>query len=159
MPYRADARLAGRHPFEVFTLYLAFLTGLPTVLDLAPRPGSVDAELPLAVAVGWSFVLTLGAMLALMGIYWKDRITGLIMEQLGIGFVGVAAAIYVGTALYAIGWAAAIPGAVLGGFALSCGWRYRQIQRTLNIAKIEQQANQAVRRLEAKAKRQRGGFQ
>jgi len=153
MPYRSDVRLAGRHPFEIFTLYLAFLTGLPTVVDLAPRPGSIDAELPLAVAIGWSFVLTLGALVALIGIYWKGRVTGLIMEQLGIGFVGVAAAIYVVCVLYAAKGDAAFAAGVIGGFALSCGWRYRQIQKTLNIARMEQQANQAVRALNDEATR------
>lgn len=138
MPYRSDPMQAGRHPFELFTLFLALLTGLPTVLGAIPRPGTIEEALPDVIPVIWSWVLLLGAACALIGIYWRDRATGLILEQLGLAFVGLASIVYSAS----IAWEttdavdlrqdALIAAAVMLGFGTSCVRRYFQIQQTLD---------------------------
>lgn len=134
-PYRVDARLSGRHPFELFTLYLAFLSGLPTVIGLAPRPGTINDALPHWMAVGWAICLTVGSATALAGIYWKARGTGLILEQLGLAATGLASIVYAATAMYDIGLAASTAAAIVGGFGISCLWRYKQLQDIIEEAR------------------------
>lgn len=145
MPYRVDARLTGRHPFELFTLYLCALVGLPTVLGLTPRPGSIDAELPGVVAFTWSLVLALGATGALAGIYWRNRVAGLLTEQFCLVAVGSAALVYVTCALVAVGESAGYPAAMIAGFGLSALWRAVQLQSVINEVHTVQQANQRLR--------------
>jgi len=132
MPYRSDPLQAGRHPFELFTLYLALLTGLPTVLGVIPPPGTVQEALPDIVQTAWAWVLFLGALTAIAGVYWKDRATGLIAEQLGLAFAGVASLAYTGCALWVAGIEAAVPAALVAGFGVSCIRRYFDIQQTLD---------------------------
>lgn len=135
MPYQTDARLSGRHPFEIFILAFALAVTLPTVLGAAPRPGTVDEALPTAVAFIWSLVMTLGAAVALAGIAWRERGAGLIMEQLGLAAAGLASIVYGGCALYIVGQAAGFPAGLIIGFGASCGWRYFQLQRIINRAR------------------------
>ena len=140
MPYRSDPMQAGRHPFELFTLFLALLTGLPTVLGAIPRPGTIEEALPDVIPVIWSWVLFLGAACALIGIYWRDRATGLIFEQLGLAFVGLASIVYsasiawetTGGGHVSLRQDALIGAAIMLGFGTSCVCRYFQIQQTLD---------------------------
>ena len=137
-PYRRDNR-AGRHPFQLFTLYLAFITGVPTVLGLTPRPGSINEALHPAVAYGWALFLTVGSLTAIVGVFCRNRGLGLVLEQLGLGLVGLTSLIYVGCAIYVLGVDSAIqPIAIVAAFGASCLWRYGQLQRILNGVRTEQ---------------------
>jgi hypothetical protein len=131
-PYRVDARMSGRHPFELYILYLAFLTGLPVLIGLAPRPGSINAVMPAWMAFGWSAGLVGGALVTLLGVYWKERATGLIAEQLGLALVGVMSLAYSICVLYVAGMNSAIPAAIIAGFGISCIRRYFQLQEVID---------------------------
>lgn len=133
MPYRVDDRLAGRHPFELFTLYLAFLVALPTVLQIIPEPGSIRALMPAWLSWGWSATLLAGSVTAIAGIYWRNRITGLILEQLGLAGTGVGAAAYAVAVVYIAGTDGLIAGAFCIGFSVACVRRYFHIQQTLDV--------------------------
>jgi hypothetical protein len=131
-PYRVDARLSGRHPFEIFALYLAFLTSLPIVLGITPQPGSIRSALPPWLSFTWATVLLAGSGVAIFGIYWRERATGLICEQLGLALVGVGSLIYCACVLYVVGAGAGFTVAIVGGFGISCLRRYWQIQSVLD---------------------------
>jgi hypothetical protein len=133
MPYRTDASMAGRHPFEIFTLILGFITGLPRLLGVTPAPNSITAVLPPVLVLAWSFVLVAGCGVALTGVWWRNRAIGLILEQLGLAFVGVACLVYSGVAIIALGPNASIPIGIVAAFGVSCLVRWRQIQRTIDF--------------------------
>jgi hypothetical protein len=133
MPYRTDASMAGRHPFEIFTLILGFITGLPRLLGVTPAPNSITAVLPPVLVLAWSFVLVAGCGVALTGVWWRNRAIGLILEQLGLAFVGVACLVYSGVAIIALGPNASIPVGIVAAFGVSCLVRWRQIQRTIDF--------------------------
>jgi hypothetical protein len=133
MPYRTDASMAGRHPFEIFTLILGFITGLPRLLGVTPAPNSITAVLPPVLVLAWSFVLVAGCGVALTGVWWRNRAIGLILEQLGLAFVGVACIVYSGVAIIALGPNASIPVGIVAAFGVSCLVRWRQIQRTIDF--------------------------
>jgi hypothetical protein len=132
MPYRTDPRMAGRHPFEIFSLILGLLTGLPRVLGVAPAPNSITAALPPFIVTTWSAVLVAGCAIAIFGIWWHERALGLILEQLGLAMVGVACVVYSGVALASVGISASIPAGIIFAFGASCLVRWRQIQRTID---------------------------
>ncbi len=133
MPYRTDASMAGRHPFEIFTLILGFITGLPRLFGAIPAPNSITALLPPVLVLAWSFVLVAGCGVALAGVWWRSRAIGLILEQLGLAFVGVACLVYSSVALISLGLNASIPIGIVAAFGVSCLVRWRQIQRTIDF--------------------------
>lgn len=130
-PYRVDARLSGRHPFEIFTLFLMFITSFPTVLGIAPPPGSINASMPPWMVFTWSCVLLAGSTTALIGIYMRNRGIGLLTEQFGLAVVGVAACIYAG-AVAVVGFGGPVSVAIVLGFGVSCLVRWYQIQKAVN---------------------------
>ena len=132
-PYRVDARFSGRHPFELFTLFLTVITSLPTVLGITAPPLSINAAMPAALVVGWSWVIFLGALLALAGIYWRYRPTGLLMEQVGMATTGAAALVYAGCILL-VASGGPLPAGIVGGFGIACFWRWYQLQKVIDQA-------------------------
>lgn len=146
MPYRVDARLTGRHPFELYLLYLTFLTALPTLLGIAPRPGSITHAMPEWLAFSWSLTLTGGAGIALAGIYWFRRDLGLIMEQLGLALTSISCLVYAAVLLSQTGISSLFPFAILAGYGVSCLVRVRHIQRFFNRAVLVQEQNKGLDR-------------
>lgn len=137
MPYRRDARLSGRHPFELFSLVLGLATGLPITIGVAPEPGTINEVLPDVLAYAWACTLTVGSLVALAGVFWKDRGLGLILEQLGLAFVGLMCLVYGGAAVYVVGETAYFPAGLVASFGAACLWRYRQLQGIINNAQAQ----------------------
>lgn len=131
-PWRQPT-LSGRHPFEVFLLTMCAVSGVPLAFG-APRPGSINSQLPEALAVGWGITLALGSVTALAGIWWRNRVSGIILEQIGLVAVGWAAIIYGAAAVIFAGWSAALPASLVLGFGVACLVRWRQLQKILDMA-------------------------
>jgi len=137
-PYRTDPLRSGRHPFQLFVLFLAWLVSLPTLFGAAPTPGSINATLPAWLAFSWSVALAAGAGIALVGVFLLNRPIGIILEQLGLGIFGIASVVYTAAALKSLGLAALQPAGIVAGFGAACLWRYFQLQGVLNRAQAEQ---------------------
>lgn len=125
----------GREGFEIYVLGLCLLAGIPLLLGKS-RPGSIQSLLPEEWQVIWSLFLVGGSLLALIGIFWPNRATGLILEQVGMVPTGVAALVYAVVVLIMAGWSGVIPVAVVGGFGVACFRRWYRIQRVLVRAEI-----------------------
>lgn len=135
-PLRMDRRLSGRHPFQIFIMTLCFVTGLPTVFGTAPRPGSIEEQLPDWVGFGWALVLTVCSLLAVVGVFLPDRGLGIVLEQLGVAGVGLGALLYVVCAVVTLGEFQLQLG-IVAGFGFACLWRWWQLQRILNVVAQE----------------------
>lgn len=127
----ATATAKSRHPFELFTLILCVAVGVPALVADA-RPGSINEALPHWAVDVWGAGLAGGAIVALVGIGWSNRVTGLILEQVGLVAVGCATLVYAAGALVTVGVTALVPAGIVAAFGLSCLWRWLQIQRDLN---------------------------
>lgn len=144
---------SGRHPFELFVLFLGLVVGSPLLWG-APTPGSTTELLGPVWARAWAWILVTGCLVALMGVWWTwwswlsrwlfrldlRTSTGLLIEQVGLVAVGV------GTLIYAVGVVTAdgetgrfIPAGLVAGLGLACWWRAGQIQRWVH-ATIRAQA-------------------
>jgi hypothetical protein len=116
----------------VFLLSLCLLAGLGQLLT-GDRPGSVEASVPEWMATMWGFILTVGAISTLAGVFWRGtNRDGQMVEALGrltfsppaLAYAAVIAATQPGT----MGWLAAAP---FVGFAASSLWRVAQIAREI----------------------------
>jgi len=130
---RTDLFSHSRHPFEVFILALCEASTLPTIAGVVPPPGTIMAFVPHVVAAAWAWVVFIGAGVALLSVFFKNRGTGLIMEQLGLAFTGLACIFYglaVGYFTYPRG--GLISAGIICGFGISCLVRCWQIQKYLD---------------------------
>ena len=121
-----DARPSSPHPFELFTLGLCVLAGLPLLFGDA-RPGSIAELLTDVQGDLWGGMLVFGAFTCLTGIFWPNRITGIVLEQVGLVAVGLASLFYAVVVLVSVGLTGAYATLYVVGFGLSCLWRYFQL--------------------------------
>jgi len=115
-----------RHPDAVFLLSLCLFSG---VLQLSPaaRSSSISDLLPFWLTAAWGVLLVVGATVTLTGVFWRNRVTGLLLEAAGRVMFAPAALIYGGAVIAAAGWSGVLAAAPFFGFAASSGWRIRQI--------------------------------
>jgi hypothetical protein len=118
-PELVDPLEASRHPFEVYMLVLAAISGAPLLFG-KPNSGSIEETLPPLLVTAWGGMLVVGSLLALLGLYWRGRSsTALLMERAGLVGVGGAAVVYA-AALTTAGWRGAFAGCLTAGFGLAC---------------------------------------
>src|SRR5918996_793715 len=93
-PELVDPLEASRHPFEVYMLVLAAISGAPLLFG-KPNSCSIEETLPPLLVTAWGGMLVVGSLLALLGLYWRGRSsTALLMERAGLVGVGGAAVVY-----------------------------------------------------------------
>lgn len=128
VPY-TDPLHAGRHPFQTFMLALVVVSSIPLVFGRVAA-GSIEETLPAWAAFAWGFGLLTGAVLALVGSFWRGAYdTALMLERIGLNFAGFAAVVY-GLAIPIIGgWRGLTAAAITLGFGVSCLIRARDIAR------------------------------
>lgn len=134
IPY-ADPLRAGRHPFQIYLLALAFVSGLTQLIGASP-PDSLSRQLPAWLVYVWSWMLVVGSAAGLCGSLWpqKDYATGLTIERVGLMATGVAGVLYGAMIPYNLGLSGAVAGGVTIGFGLAC------IIRAQHIGKIFKRA-------------------
>lgn len=122
-----------RHSFELYGLGLCVAFGFPLIFGNA-TPGSIAATLsPLQQDI-WGVMLCLGATIAIVGIAWKDRVTGIILEQIGLMAVGCSTILYALVILYATGSSGYLSAGIIGSFGLACISRWRRLGKALKRA-------------------------
>lgn len=117
------------NPFEIFILACGLVSGVP-ILTGHGHPASVASLLDPKLLHVWAWMLTVGCLVALVGVLWSRRAhTGFLIEQVGLVAVGSGVIIYViGLInLHDPGRWLAVGLAV--GFGLACWWRVWLIQR------------------------------
>ena len=122
-----DPLTAGRHPFQVYLLSLALVSGIVQLIGSEP-PSTLEDNLPETVVLIWSWMLVIGAFLGLSGSLWRKRsyATGLTVERIGLFATGVSAIIYGGFIL-TLGVPGIVAGAITAGFGWACLIRARHI--------------------------------
>lgn len=142
-PFRARLRdmVAEIDPLETLFLIVFAISGLAQAATGA-RPGSIDSLLPGPLRVTWLLILTLGAIAALAGIFWPGKKSdALILESIGLAWVGVAVIIYglaIGVAAIFIAQipsnaTIAAPTTIMLGIAFY--WKHRRMQRIIERLK------------------------
>lgn len=134
VPY-ADPLTAGRHPFQVYLLTLALISGITQLIGNQPPDTITESLEPFMVTI-WSYMLVGGSLLTLMGSYWPKAHydTGLTLERIGLAFTGTAACIYGIVIIRTLHLPGAVAGGITIGFGLACLIRTRGIGKIFNRA-------------------------
>lgn len=135
-----------KHPLALLILILFLIVGIPMMFGKA-RPQSVTVLLPNWLIVIWGGGLAIGSALALVGIFWKKRVDGLIIEQFGLAIVVNAAIFYAVCAFTYTGLAVAYPAGLAIVVATFFSWRWIKIQRILDSASRKAIINKIWKRL------------
>lgn len=142
-PFRSRLRavVAEMDPLETLFLIVLGGSGLLQVFSGA-TPGSIDALMPHTFRNIWLVMLTLGSIVALVGIFWpRAKADGLLLESVGLACVGVAVMIYGAAQIVATVAILDNPGsAVLTGpititLGIAFWWKHRRIQRVIERLK------------------------
>lgn len=135
--------LPSREPFEVSLLVFGVVVGAATFFDFVPVPPSIAAQSESHVYgdIVWTLLLIFGAAIALIGIFYPRKkgvvkITPLILEQVGLVFVGGATFIYAVALIVTNGLDRSVYAAGLNmAFCVPALIQGRRIQRRLNAYK------------------------
>lgn len=126
---------SSRHPFQVLILVLCLISSVPILLGASPAPASIEAQLPPYFSHVWALVLVTGSVGTLVGIFLKNRTNGLIMEQMGLAFIGISALLYSALIMVHVKWPGFFSATAIGVFAIACLVRWKQIQDYLHEVK------------------------
>jgi hypothetical protein len=139
MPYRVDARLSGRHPFQDYLVGFMIVVGCLLALDISGSAPSLMKFIPGWAVTVWEWLLFLSALTTMIGTRWRDRAHGLILEQLGLATLGLVILFFTVGLFVANGWDALLAGGLVAGFGLSCLRRWHDIQQVLDQVHAEEQ--------------------
>jgi hypothetical protein len=120
--------LGRRHPFEVLLLLAGMVVGFSRVV--IPSPLSVSMALPPTIVVVWHLLMGVGSLIGLVGIMWKDPLTGLLVERAGLWFLSAGGGAYA-LALFSVGLRAVPAACFVVSFAVACLLRAIDIARVL----------------------------
>lgn len=132
-----DKPPGGLHPYVIWLpLALAFI-GLPLVIGGA-QPGSIAALLNPILVKFWGGFFLVGGPLTVVGLYWRNRATGMIIEQVGSVAVAAGALLYAGALLTVIPLSSSIVVVgVFGSLGGACIARWFQLRKLLHHAILE----------------------
>ena len=123
---------ASRHPLVGFLLGLCVVTGVVQIA-FGAQPGSIQEQLDITMQVFWSALLAGGALLALVGIWWRGSSLKLALEleSLGMTCLAVAGIVYAGAIVLVAQAEGALPAGIVLTFALCCVARRQRIEGVL----------------------------
>lgn len=79
MPFSKQLGIVRYPPDTLFLLFLCVVSGITQLLN----PGDALPTLPNWLSISWSVTLTFGSVTSLVGIFWKDRPVGFLIEESG----------------------------------------------------------------------------
>lgn len=117
----------GRNMLAIFLLLLCAWSAIPNFFG--GEPNSIERQLPQPFIYMWAIMLAVGPIVTIVGIMWRNLITGIGLEQIGCWMLGGGAIIY-GVAVITYNHAAGLQsGALLIVFGLFCLARVWQLWR------------------------------
>lgn len=134
--------LGRRHPFEVAMLCAAVVVGFSRAL--APTSGAIQRGLPLPVTVSWYSLLAVGGIICLVGIYWREKVTGLIVERAGLCLLTAGALAYSIVLVTVGGWSGVAAGAFILAFGIAAALRSIDIGRILRRVRLLRSAQEVL---------------
>lgn len=123
---------ASRHPFQFWFFGASALSGTFATLSFG-QPTTMVTLLPNGYVTVWGATLFVVGVLGMVAAFWRDRLTGLLMER--IALAGLSGLMFVyATILIARAWG---PGSASATFLASVGlaaaWRIHHVSRELRI--------------------------
>lgn len=120
-----------RHPFQVWVMFACALGGLGNLIT----PGSDAArELlhPVFVEI-WAVTLLFGGLTALISLFWRDRVMGMLIERLALTAIGISCPTYALILGMAAGLSAVVGATLTASVGIAALWRVFHINRELRM--------------------------
>lgn len=116
---------------------------------LISRPSSaLEHAMPDWLVTAWYVVLAFGSIVSLVGVFWREPSTGLLIERAGMWFLSSSALVYT-IALFGVGGSRALAAAsFVGGFSAASALRSVDVSRILVKVRGMELAREAVLRPE-----------
>lgn len=120
-----------RSSLQSYFLGLIVVTGVLIATGISRNPAIAEMGEPYATI--WGICLSVGAATALIGGYWREQLTGMLIERSGILLLGGSAALW--AILVALKTHANSPATVLftSAFAFACFRHVRYINQHMNL--------------------------
>jgi hypothetical protein len=119
-----------RHPFQFWSLVACVAGGAG---NLYGSSGLLSALLPRYAVVTWALVMMVGGMIAIVGSWWRDRVTGLLMERIALTAIASTSLVYGGSVIYLFGERVVLAGAITVGVSIASAWRVVHVNRELKV--------------------------
>lgn len=133
--YKRIIILSGAKPFEIMTLLASALLGalyLGTFAIDPLGPSTIHHILVwIPIVIGWYLLLLIGGVVGLVGVYWRNVLTGMLIERIGLSSVAFAISVYVLALFTSAGLHALGTGILLTSLASACVWRITAINHDL----------------------------
>jgi hypothetical protein len=127
-------------PLEVLFLFVFMVSGAAQAVSGA-KPGSINALLPETFRIIWLILLTVGSLIALVGIFWPWRTSdGIITESIGLAWVAISIVVYGAGQAVAVSFSQNPGGAILSGplticLGLAFWFKHRRLQALIDRLK------------------------
>lgn len=144
----SDRMRYGRTPDTICLLAALTLAGGALTIS-GVVPGTIQGLVGYAVGLLWQAAFSLGAVVALIGVLWRDPLTGWALELSGrIGLSVTAPAYFSVLIVYAVdqGFQAALVTSVVGAIGVASAWRAWQLTRRLEEFRASVRALRGSRR-------------
>lgn len=138
-----------RHPFQMWMFLASVFSGAQALIRNDAAPATLEGLIPTWTVLVWAALLVVAGAVGVPAGFWKDRITGLLMERIALAALCAAVVVY-GLVLIDV---AGKPGTVSACFQMSVGiaavWRIRHVNRELKILKtwLQHRAQDKARKL------------
>lgn len=117
-----------RHPFQVWLMFALVISGASNLFT----PGAVTSQVDPFFHKIWACTLLVGGLATLVGTFWRDRVTGLLLERLGLGTVGMSSSVFSILAVEQLGLAQGVVGWTLtASVGAAAFWRVVHVNREL----------------------------
>jgi hypothetical protein len=121
-----------RSPLQTFFLVLIAVTGLLTIFNQSDNQVIIEMGEPWASL--WGFGLIMGSAVTLTGSFWRDKVTGMLIERSGVLLLGGISAIWPILIVKVIGWDRS-PFTVVSVaiFSATCLLQFRYINKHIKL--------------------------
>lgn len=114
------------NPMEVYLLGLCAISGATQLLALLAGTPPTTIVVPMWLNVIWYVLLLVGGVTGVVGAFWRDTLTGLLVLRAAVWPVGHTALGYAAVLAWKGQWMSAV---VVAVFGVACLWRYVKISR------------------------------
>lgn len=120
-----------RSPLQIFLLAITFISGIVIIINKSESKVIQSMHEPWATI--WGCCLVVGALIALAGAFWKNKITGMLIERSGTVLLGGASFLWPIAVIKYAGLSALYPATITLVFSGACIWQVAYINHHMNL--------------------------
>lgn len=122
-----------RDPFEIMFSAVMLISTL-VQLGFGAVPGSLALLLPSWARIAWLLTVLVGCVAVLVGVFWRDAITGMFIESVGLSAVSMSIITY-SLGIFVVtaddGGRGVLSAALTLMFGVAFGWKYVQLRAAI----------------------------